>query len=202
MSTDPFESYKLYNALKLHFESDSYDAIKYNFKTSVKAQSFFKRKDKYFFAKIANNHSKDIMQFYIANFKVGLSYVGDMIDDAGNNNYTEHKRIVESIHRVFSVDINNILDELEKSSLSFDDCLTADSNDYPLIVKMMMRDDISMETVVIINALTGFISREDSKITETILWPDVKRKIVKYSPFVRYDRQKCVNMLKKVFTPT
>jgi len=32
---DPFESYKLYNALKLHFETDSYDAIKYNYKTSV-----------------------------------------------------------------------------------------------------------------------------------------------------------------------
>ena len=52
--SDPFESYKLYNALKLHFETDSYDAVKYNFKTSVKPQSFFKRKDKYFFAKIAN----------------------------------------------------------------------------------------------------------------------------------------------------
>ena len=42
---DPFESYKLYNALKLHFESD-YDAIKYNFKSNVSPNSFFKRKDK------------------------------------------------------------------------------------------------------------------------------------------------------------
>ena len=42
--SDPFESYKLYNALKLHFETDNYDAVKYNFKTSVKPQSFFKRK--------------------------------------------------------------------------------------------------------------------------------------------------------------
>ena len=30
---DPFESYKLYNALKLHFEG-SYDAVKYNYKTN------------------------------------------------------------------------------------------------------------------------------------------------------------------------
>ena len=42
---DPYESYKLYNALKLHFESDSYDAVKYNYKTSLKPTSFFKRKD-------------------------------------------------------------------------------------------------------------------------------------------------------------
>ena len=44
---DPFESYKLYNALKLHFETD-YDAVKYHYKTRVNAQSFFKRRDKYF----------------------------------------------------------------------------------------------------------------------------------------------------------
>ena len=40
---DPFESYKLYNALKLHFET-GYDAVKYNFKSNVTPQSFFKRK--------------------------------------------------------------------------------------------------------------------------------------------------------------
>ena len=62
---DPFESYKLYNALKLHFES-SYDAIKYNFKTSIKPQSFFKRKDKYFFAKLASTYGTDLKDFYIA----------------------------------------------------------------------------------------------------------------------------------------
>ena len=55
---DPYESYKLYNALKLHFETDSYDAIKYNFKTSIKPQSFFNRKDKYFFAKLAKTYGK------------------------------------------------------------------------------------------------------------------------------------------------
>ena len=53
---DPFESYKLYNALKLHFETDGYDAIKYHFKTSIKPTSFFKRKDKFFFAKLAKTY--------------------------------------------------------------------------------------------------------------------------------------------------
>ena len=53
---DPFEVYKLYNALKLHFEQDSYDAIKYNFKSNVTPQSFFKRKDKFFFAKLAKTY--------------------------------------------------------------------------------------------------------------------------------------------------
>jgi hypothetical protein len=56
---DPFESYKLYNALKLHFES-GYDAVKYNFKSNVTPKSFFNRKDKYFFAKLAKKHNKEL----------------------------------------------------------------------------------------------------------------------------------------------
>ena len=79
---DPYESYKLYNALKLHFESD-YDAVKYNFKTTVKPQSFFKRKDKYFFAKIAKTYEKDLLEFYVSNFKNDMKYVG--IVDASKN---------------------------------------------------------------------------------------------------------------------
>ena len=75
--TEPFDSYKLYNALRLHFETD-YDAVKYNYKSNVSPQSFFKRKDKYLFAKVAKNYGNDLLGYYVSNFKEGVSYVGDM----------------------------------------------------------------------------------------------------------------------------
>ena len=103
---DPFESYKLYNALKLNFEQESYDAIKYNFKTNIKPQSFFARKDKYFFAKLAKNYGNNLLEYYVANFKNGVSYVGDMINEEGESNYTAHKKIMESLTREFEKDIN------------------------------------------------------------------------------------------------
>ena len=43
--TQPFDAYSMYNALKLHFEQDSYDAIKYNFKSNFTPKSLFARKD-------------------------------------------------------------------------------------------------------------------------------------------------------------
>ena len=79
---DPFDSYKLYNALKLHFENDTYDAVKYNIKTTVNPNSFFKRRDKYFFAKIGKNQ-KDIQNFFVFNFIEDMKYVGDMMDIEG-----------------------------------------------------------------------------------------------------------------------
>ena len=192
---DPFESYKLYNALKLHFES-GYDAVKYNFKSNVTQKSFFKRRDKYFFAKLAKKHEGDLKDYYVSNFKMGLSYIGDMMDEDGERNYREFKRIRESIHRVFSIDINR----LQEADIPFDRLFQSIDGQLPPLVKLWLQEEISLETVVILNAIFGFIPRESATITDTIMWPDTKRKIEKYSPFVNFSRNNCISLLLKTFT--
>ena len=192
---DPFESYKLYNSLKLHFETDNYDAIKYNFKTSVKPTSFFKRKDKYFFAKLANTYD-DLLDFYVANFKNDVKYVGDMLNEHGERYYREHKKVCESLTYTFENDIN----KLYESNSDFDSLLEARDNEHPFVITYWLQDEIHLETVVILDSITGFVDRENKKISETIIWPDIFRKITKYKPFVKFDKTKCVNILKKTFT--
>ena len=192
---DPFDSYKLYNSLKLHFETDNYDAIKYNFKTTVKPTSFFKRKDKYFFAKLANTYD-DLLDFYVANFKNDVKYVGDMLNEHGERYYREHKKVCESLTYTFENDIN----KLYESNSDFDSLLEARDNEHPFVITYWLQDEIHLETVVILDSITGFIDRENKKISETIIWPDIFRKITKYKPFVKFDKTKCVNILKKTFT--
>ena len=193
---DPFESYKLYNALKLHFETDGYDAIKYHFKTSVKPTSFFKRKDKFFFAKLAKTYENELKEFYIANFKNDVKYVGDMLNEGGERYYRDHKKIMESLTYQFQTDINKLND----MDVSFDSLLEAEDNNHPLIIKLWMQEEIVLETVVILDSILGFVERENKKITDTIIWPDIYRKIMKDKPFVKFDRDKCLNLLKETFT--
>lgn len=193
---DPFESYKLYNALKLHFETDGYDAIKYHFKTSVKPTSFFKRKDKFFFAKLAKTYENELKDFYIANFKNDVKYVGDMLNEGGERYYRDHKKIMESLTYQFQTDINKLND----MDIPFDSLLEAEDNNHPLIIKLWMQEEILLETVVILDSILGFVERENKKITDTIIWPDIYRKIMKYKPFVKFDRNKCLNLLKETFT--
>ena len=193
---DPYESYKLYNALKLHFESDSYDAVKYNYKTSLKPTSFFKRKDKYFFAKLANTYESKLKDFYIANFKYDVKYVGDMLNEGGEKYYLDHKKICESITYHFEKDIN----KLSGLNISFDELLESKDNSHPQVVLLWLQEDILLETVVILDALTGFVERENKRISDTIIWPDIYRKITKYKPFVNYNRDKCLTIIKKQFT--
>jgi hypothetical protein len=63
-----------------------------------------------------------------------------------------------------------------------------------------MQEEIQLETIVILDSILGFVERENNKITDTIIWPDIYRKIMKYKPFVKFDRNKCLNLLKKTFT--
>ena len=193
---DPFESYKLYNALKLHFETDGYDAIKYHFKTSVKPTSFFNRKDKYFFAKLANTYGNELKEFYIANFKNDVKYVGDMLNEGGERYYRDHKKVMESLTYQFQTDINKLND----MDIPFDSLLEAEDNSHPLIIKLWMQEEILLETVVILDSILGFVERENKKITDTIIWPEIYRKIMKYRPFVKFDRNKYLNLLKETFT--
>ena len=190
---DPFESYKLYNALKLHFETN-YDAVKYNFKSNVTPQSFFKRKDKYFFAKLAKKYNGDLKDFYISQFINASKYVGDMMDSEAEQNYMKYKKVKESIHRMFEVDINSL------DSYDINYLLSSEDGQHPLIIKLWMQEEIQLETVVILNSILEFIPRESRKIKDTIIWPDQKRLIEKYAPFVKFDANKIKNICRKTFT--
>jgi len=45
--TTGFEAYALYQSIKLHFTSDSYDFFRYNGKTNVSKDNFSRNKAKY-----------------------------------------------------------------------------------------------------------------------------------------------------------
>ena len=198
---DPFESYKLYQAMKLHFESDSYDAPKYNFKTNVKPQAFFKRRDKYYFAKLAKEYPKQdqLVEYYVSQFAFGVKWVGDMINEEGEANYHQWKKLTESVGYEFQKDISTLCTKCEVEQLQFDDLLKVKDKQLPLAVALYTRGDVSLTTIVILNKLTGFLHHANKAITETIVWPDLYRKLVKMEPFIKADLNKCKKTVVNTF---
>ena len=195
MSVESFDSYRLYQSLKLHFETDSYDAVKYNFKTSATPQSFFKRRDKFFFAKVGKkvSNQQELVNFYVANFINEVAWVGEMVNEEGERNYAQYKKIHESLSYNFQNDINNL-------DGSLDVLLTAVNGEHPPIIKRYLQGDILLESVAILNKMTGFMNRANKQITETLLWPDVYRKVTKYQSFVNPDIKKCKKIILEGFT--
>jgi hypothetical protein len=194
MMMEPFDAYRYYMAIKLHFESDTYDATRYNYKTSAKQQSFWKRKDKFHFAKLSKkfNETPELINYYVAQFSSEKKWIGDMMAD--DEVWTSWQRRNQSLMYTFEQDIYKIVDKVDH----FDDLFKPTLSPYPNVVYYYMQDEICIETVVILDKLTGFMKK--LCVTDTIVWPEVSKKIRKYSPFVRFDENKAKEIVLKVFT--
>ncbi len=107
-----FSAFALYNAIKLHFTSDSYDFFKYGGKTNVSKSNFAVRKDKYSFYKLSRKYSlQDLRDFYVANFLVkNVSWIGEIANEEGESNYKEWQKRNQSLTYRFKEDIMYILD--------------------------------------------------------------------------------------------
>jgi len=194
---EPYDVYKYYMAMKLHFESDSYEAPKYNYKTSAKPQAFFKRRDKYHFAKLGRkfDEPEELINFFTAQFTASdKSWVGDMLQD--EEKYVEWQRRQQSLSYNFEQDLNKLAEEAD----AFDDLLKIQEGNYPLVIEKFLQDEISLETVVILDQLTGFMRRTDRAITETIVWPDLSKRIRKYGLLLRFDKNRMRQIVIRMFT--
>jgi hypothetical protein len=193
-----FAAFALYNALKLHFTSSSYDFFKYHGKTNVSRDTFLKRKDKYSFYKLSRKYSLDeLRNFYVANFVYGDStWVGEMTGPNGEDVYKKWQKISQSLTYNFESDIVRILEQVN----SPDELMKVRSGEYPDLLVGAMQNSISIETLVILNDMMNFFSMWDKKISDDIIWPSWKLKCEKYAPFITYDKVKFKNILKEAIT--
>lgn len=198
---EPYDAYKLYQAIKLHFESDSYDVQKYNYKTSVKPQAFFKRKDKYYFAKLARKYPKteELTNFYVSNFINDAKWVGDMNEEVGEKNYANWQKSNQSVSFIFQQDLYTLHTWCTSNNCTFDDLLVVRDNQHPLVCTMYVRNDIDIVTVIILNQLTGFLDHANKQITETLVWPDLYRKLKKSQSFLKVNLEKMKKTVVNVF---
>jgi len=201
----PWDAYLIYNAVRLHFDSDDYDVFKYNYKTSAKAKSFFQRKDRFFFAKLAKKYpdKQTLVDFLVANFTLrekGGCWAGDLVDPVSDEAYRFWLKKKESMTYFFTEQVDTLGNYCEQNKIYFDNLLTSHGNNPPLIVKLYTEHTIELETLVILDLMVNFMKQ--TKVTETIFWPDFHRKVLKYRPFLKQnvDLKKYKDIVLKRFT--
>jgi len=190
MIMDEFSVYKMYLALKLHFTTDAYDVIKQRGKVRASRQAFAKRTDLFSIKKISKNYSdEEVANFLVANFVSGDRW-GGMFDTEAGQRYTLWKKKIESLSYNFSQDLDNLIQECEDSGIDPKTIFVVSKGQHPYIIKAFLRKTIGIETLVILERLTGFIKIFDAEINDTIVWPDISRLIKKYKPFLVIDMEK------------
>jgi len=191
----PFECYKTYLALKNHFTKSSYDYHKYNKKTRASLQSFYKRKDRFWFEKLSRQKDeKEVEDFFVANFVLcndpETLWIGEIIKE-GEDRYTKWQKKVQSLSYVFKEESESLFEENK-----FEDVFNC-SKGHPPLLKKFLVGKISIETLVIYNKIFLFGNKFDKKLKDPV-WETVSRRIKKYEPFLHIDVLRYRKILKEL----
>ena len=187
----PFEAYKTFLGIKYHFTTAQYDYIKYHGKVRATIQAFEKRRDKFHFAKLAKH--KDVEGFLVANYVSGgfTGWVGDLFTDESDKTYYDWLARQQSLTYKFKTD----LEKLEDDFVSY---FKVSSGQHPKLLVLYKRDEISIETLIILNRFLKFFPVWDQKISDTVIWPKIHNTCIKYEPFIHYDKEKVKGILKDI----
>ena len=192
-----YETFGLYQALKLHFTQESYDFFKYNGKTNVSVTTFENRKDKYHFYKLSRRlaQKEDMIDFIVANLvEDEKTWVGSLLMQESEVNYRKHQKIIQSMSYTFENDCKLIFGDC---ILNPNEVLMTDG-DYPVLLKKGLQKLVNIESVCLLNNMLGFVPMWSKKIADTIHWPNYRMKLLKYSAFIPKDDVKYKLILKKV----
>ena len=191
---DPYEAYVKYLALKSHFSDKNYDFFKYNGKVRAWRTTFETRKDKYFFYKLSKQ--KEPIDFMLANFISNDDfYIGDIREDKANETYMEYKKRMQSLSYVFKSDLSKMKED-------FNENIIVPKNEHPYLLRLYMRKDICIETLTLIDRCVKMFTYWDKELADDIMWPDIKMKATKYSPFLNVDINKYREIILSKFNNT
>jgi hypothetical protein len=190
----PFDVYKTYLSLKNHFTKDNYDYHKYCGKTRASLQSFYKRKDRYWFEKLGRQKSdKEIIDFFVANFvssgDADSLWIGQIIRE-GESVYNDWKKKKESLAYIFKEETTDLFTEHKFEEVF--DC----SKGHPPLLKKFLNGKISIETMVIYDRIFLFGKDYDNKLIDPV-WQLVSKNIKKYNSFLNIDIFKFKKILKE-----
>ena len=179
----PFEVYKDYLSLRNHFNSPGYDYFKYNGKSSGSIDSFNKRKDKFFFEKMAKH--RDPHGLMLANFVHNpKSWIREMAyDESAEQIYMEWLKRNQSLTYIISGD-------LKKLNENFNENFIVKDNQHPILLKLFCSDTITTETLCVLVDIVRCYKHWDKELKGDIIWDEVRLLLRKYTPFLKYEKEK------------
>ena len=190
-----YDLYCTYQAIKLHFNSENYNFFHYDGKTRVSVDAFQKRRDKFLFHRLARKYRDDEMvPFLVANFvHSDDNWTKSLLEEEAESTYREWKRKTDSMSKIYVEDLEKIA-----SKDNFNELFKVEDGQFPKLLTAFLQNEVTIETMVILNNIFDFIRIWDKKISDDIIYPKVSRKIRKYGAFLSVDIKKYKELTKKI----
>ena len=173
--------YLMYCALKAHFKG-TYDYHRFSGQTKVSRESFWKRKDRFFFTKAAYKYDdEEVLDFFVSNF---IQDRKGYIANFNEKNYEDWVQRKKMFYELFS-------QELQPFVKNFNPLFECKNNQHPLLLKEYLGKRISLETMIILDELVEYGKKWDKELTwDDFVWPDVKKLMNNYKGFLTINTNK------------
>lgn len=195
-----FQVYQKYLAVKMHFETDSYDYFKHRGKTRATPQSLGKRRDRFFFELLAKKYyDEELTDMFLANIvDADALWIGEALNEKYVGRYAEWKKKIQSLTYNFQQDIQKLQDYCNSRDIKYVEIFKPKDGEIPQIFTLYSQNLISIETMTILNDIMNLDVRWKDKINDTIVYPDQIKKITKYTPFISkyYNKTKIKDIIK------
>ena len=146
--------------------------------------SFNKRKDKIFFEKLAKH--PDVHGFLIANLSDNEKlWIRELAySEKAEQAYKLWMKRQQSLTYCFKQDLDKLHNDFNKNFL-------IEENSHPILLKKYLGDEICLETLcILLNLVPGAMKHWDTKLSYDLVWDMLGTKVRKYTPFVKFDREK------------
>ena len=181
-----FDVYRTYLAMKQHFSKPKFDFFQYDGKVKASEKKYQERNDFYFFERLARKLTAiEVKEYLLSNFVYASNpakvWIGD-IQRNGKENWVKWQKQNQSLRYHIDQDLNKIISYQEKHGFSFNEMFSVQGG-HPPILRMYIRGDLCLETIIILDMVLKFMGKWDSKLDDP-LWNPLSLKIKKYKPFL------------------
>lgn len=130
-----------------------------------------------FFEKLSK--VENVCDFLVANLSVNPKlWIRDLAySDDAQVRYQDWKKRNQSLTYNFKNDFNKITDASKEEH-------------HPAAIRLFLGGEISLESLCIFADVTNAVQYWDERLEYDPIWDDLKMKIVKYTPFIKYDHDK------------
>ena len=178
---EPIDVYLMYCAMKAHFGKSDYDFVTYKGKTRIKRDTFYKRKDRSFFVRLARKYHTEleIKNYFVANFiKDKKGYIANFNDE----NYDSWKLKRQGFFDLFEVEMKPLVE-------AFEDLFRVTNGQHPKLMREFLGGRVSLETVIILDELVNFGPDWNKQLEDDIIWIDLDNLMNNYKRFLTIDQE-------------
>ena len=158
-----YQAYQIYQSLKLHFTRPSYNAVKYNFRTSIRQSTFENRRDRYFFEKLSRRYDQEqLIHYFTANFICDSNvWIGNMTDDIYRDYTSRHDKLTYT----FTQDMKTMANQGHTLEAI---CTTDDNGSNNPLLEALRTDEVHSESVILLDLLVRFLKRLRSDLSDPL----------------------------------